>query len=252
MKNLSSPGGINMKSKILLILNGKSSKESIFDIFSTKHKIFVISLVLGIIITAIVGIYSNNTQKDIAGNLLRLHVIANSDSVEDQQLKLKIRDSIISLMADKFKESNSIEQTKQIALDNIDNMTDVAKDVITKNNKDYNVNIKIANTFFPTKYYGDIALPTGYYDAVRVEIGSAKGANWWCVLFPPLCFVDATNGTLPDGSKERLKASLTPEEYALISNSSSNQNVPVKIKFKTVEIWQQSKHTVEVALEKIF
>ena len=98
----------------------------------------------------------------------------------------------------------------------------------------YNVNIKIGNFEFPTKQYGDIALPAGFYDALRVEIGQAEGRNWWCVMFPSLCFVDISSGVVPDYSKEELHNALSEEEYSIISNNSDNE---IKFKFKLIEFF---------------
>ena len=101
-------------------------------------------------------------------------------------------------------------------------------------NIDYDVKINIGNFEFPTKNYGDISLPAGYYDALRVEIGEAKGQNWWCVMFPPLCFVDISSGIVPDESKDVMKDNLTEEEFALVSDSSNHK---VQFKFKLLEFF---------------
>ena len=101
----------------------------------------------------------------------------------------------------------------------------------------YDVNIKIGNFEFPTKYYGDISLPAGYYDALRVEIGNASGRNWWCVMFPSLCFIDISSGIVPDESKEDLQNVLSEEEYSIISD---NSNYGIKFKFKLLEFFANS------------
>ena len=118
------------------------------------------------------------------------------------------------------------EEFKQIALQTI-------KD----NGYSYDVNISIGNFEFPTKDYGDISLPAGYYDALRVEIGEAKGQNWWCVMFPPLCFVDVTSGVVPEESKEQLEDNLSEEEYALVSEDS---DVKIQFKFKILEFFNEN------------
>ena len=100
----------------------------------------------------------------------------------------------------------------------------------------YSVNIKIGNFAFPTKRYGDISLPAGFYDALRVEIGSASGQNWWCVMFPPLCFVDVSSGVVPEESKEVLQENLSYEEYNLLSENQNNSDM--NFKFKIVELFQ--------------
>lgn len=238
-----------MDKKFLLFI--KKSDSEFLNIFSLKHKILLLSLIIGLVITFLVGSYSNKTQTDIANNLLRLHIVANSNSQFDQALKLKIRDAIVEEMSKKFKLCNNIEQTKQIALANLTNIENIAKGVIVENGKNYTVKASIAKTYFPTKLYGDMIFPAGKYEALIVKIGESKGANWWCVLFPPLCFVDATNGSFPEESKEKLRNTLNEEEYRLITSYSSD-NPTVKIKFKAVELWQQSKQKVQVAISKLF
>ncbi|HBC84186.1 MAG TPA: hypothetical protein DCZ30_01680 [Clostridiales bacterium] len=107
------------------------------------------------------------------------------------------------------------------------------------NGYDYDITIKIGVFNFPTKQYGDISFPAGSYDALRIEIGEAKGQNWWCVMFPPLCFVDMTSGIVPDESKKTLESSLSSEEeYILINDNKSND---IQFKFKLVEFFQNVK-----------
>lgn len=120
---------------------------------------------------------------------------------------------------------------------NKENFKQIALDTIKNEGYSYNVNINIGNFEFPTKDYGDISLPAGYYDALRVEIGEAKGHNWWCVMFPPLCFVDISSGIVPDESKELLENNLSEEEFALISE---NNNTEIQFKFKLLEFFNQN------------
>ena len=117
---------------------------------------------------------------------------------------------------------------------NLDKIQKVAEKVVLDNGYDYNVTVEIGNFAFPTKHYGDISLPAGFYDALKIEIGEAKGENWWCVMFPPLCFVNVTSGIVPDDSKEYMKENLSDEEYRLISEQSMN----MKFKFKLIEVFQ--------------
>lgn len=105
---------------------------------------------------------------------------------------------------------------------------------------------------FPTKMYGDITLPAGTYEALRVVVGEGEGQNWWCVMFPPLCFVDATHGTIPDSVKEDLKNVLTKEEYSIVASADQEDEIPIEIKFKVVEIFQGSKIKVTGAINKLF
>ena len=164
-----------------------------------------------------------------------MHVIANSDSKEDQELKLKVRDELLSYMNIISKDSTSKQEAMQIVNEHKEEFTQIAKKVIKENGYNYTVNVQIGKADFPTKYYGDITLPAGTYDALKVQIGEAKGQNWWCVMFPPLCFVDVSTGIVPDNSKQELKQSLDNEEYDLISKTDNNE---ISFKFKIVELFQ--------------
>ena len=124
----------------------------------------------------------------------------------------------------------------QLVTNHLQDFETIAKQTITENGYSYDVTVEVGNFDFPTKNYGDISLPAGYYDALRVKIGEAKGQNWWCVMFPPLCFVNVTSGIVPEESKETMKENLNEEEYALISNQDSST---VQFKFKLIE-WLQN------------
>lgn len=203
--------------------------------------IFFIIFLLIIYILLCINSYVNAVSNNISSSVFRLHVIANSDSVEDQSLKYKVRDKILEYTNTLIDvNSNSKEDIINIANQDIDILKSIAQNTVYENGFNYNVNISIGNFYFPTKYYGDISLPAGYYDALRVEIGNAKGQNWWCVMFPPLCFVDVTSGIVPDDSKENLQENLPGEEYDLISSDSEE----IQFKFKLVEIFENLKETI--------
>ena len=212
-------------------------------------KVFA-AILAGFIITVCIGYYSNRVQADISNSFVRFHVLANSDSSEDQLLKLKVRDRVIDEMNELFEHVDDIEATRRIITENIEDIEAIARDEISRNYKDYNVRVALGRFPFPTKKYGDVMLPAGNYEALRIVIGDGDGANWWCVLFPPLCFVDATHGTVPEDAKERLKNVLTDEEYEIITTASDESEVPVKIKFKVVELWQQSKIKMQEAFNR--
>ncbi len=178
--------------------------------------------------------YAQNVSTDIANSVFRLHVIANSDSKEDQNLKYKVRDSLLNYMNQICKDCSSKDEAIKIVEENKDTFKEIALNTIRENGFSYNVNINIGNFEFPTKSYGDISLPAGNYDALRVEIGEAKGQNWWCVMFPPLCFVDISSGVVPDESKEVLSDNLSDEEYALVSDNSDSS---IHFKFKLLEFF---------------
>ena len=198
-------------------------------------KIFVILILLSLFILISAISYVDAVSNNIADSVFRLHVIANSNSKEDQELKLKVRDELLSYMNIISKDSTSKQEAMQIANEHKEEFTQIAKKVIKENGYNYTVNVQIGKADFPTKYYGDITLPAGTYDALKVQIGEAKGQNWWCVMFPPLCFVDVSTGIVPDNSKQELKQSLDNEEYDLISKTDNNE---ISFKFKIVELFQ--------------
>ena len=198
-------------------------------------KIFVILILLSLFILISAISYVDAVSNNIADSVFRLHVIANSNSKEDQELKLKVRDELLSYMNIISKDSTSKQEAMQIANEHKEEFTQIAEKVIKENGYNYTVNVQIGKADFPTKYYGDITLPAGTYDALKVQIGEAKGQNWWCVMFPPLCFVDVSTGIVPDNSKQELKQSLDNEEYDLISKTDNNE---IPFKFKIVELFQ--------------
>ena len=199
--------------------------------------VIILSFLLFIYTTICAFSYAENVSYDISESVFRLHVIANSDSKEDQDLKYKVRDNLISYMNNICKNCNNKEEAIKIATKHKEDFKEIALKTIKDNGYSYDVNISIGNFHFPTKDYGDISLPSGYYDALRVEIGEAKGQNWWCVMFPPLCFVDISSGVVPEESKEQLEDDLSEEEFALVSEDSKPQ---IKFKFKILEFFNEN------------
>ncbi len=236
-------------SKGLLYLKPVSSGQKAVNIIKISIAVLLL-VILGAWIISYT--YAEDVNAGLSQNLVRLHVVANSDSASDQALKLKVRDAIIEFMKDKLANSKNINETKDIINANLQAIEEVSRKVIKANNSSYEVKASIGNYSFPTKTYGDIALPAGEYQALKVVIGEGVGANWWCVLFPPLCFIDATHGTIPDSVKQDLKTSLSNEEYKLITTSDRDEDIPVKIKFKVVEILEGSKVKLTGAVNKMF
>lgn len=201
-------------------------------------KMIVILAFLLFIYTSICAIsYAENISYNLSDNMFRLHVLANSDSKEDQALKYKVRDSLLSYMNSLCVNCKTKQEAISLVEKNKYTFEQIAKNTIKEQGYSYPVTINIGNFEFPTKTYGDISLPAGYYDALRVEIGEAKGQNWWCVMFPPLCFVDISSGVVPDESKKWMEDNLPEEEFALISEQSDNQ---IKFKFKLLEFFNKS------------
>ena len=201
----------------------------------SKVKMVIILTFLFFAYTTICAIsYADDISTDIANSVFRLHVIANSDSDVDQNLKYIVRDHLLEYMNSLCADCSSKEQAITIASKHVEDFKEIALNTIKDEGFDYSVNVSIGNFEFPTKHYGDISLPAGYYDALKVEIGEAKGQNWWCVMFPPLCFVDTSSGIITEESKENLEDSLTDEEFSIVSDN--EENLTFKLKFKILEI----------------
>ena len=207
-------------------------KSSIFKRFIT----ILLLLTLFVFVSALS--YVSAVSNNISNSVFRLHVIANSDSKEDQNLKYIVRDELIKYMNEIAKDCTSKQEVIDLAQNNISKFEDIAKETIKKNGYDYNVTIEIGNFDFPTKSYGDITLPAGNYDSLRVKIGNAEGQNWWCVMFPPLCFVDVTSGIVPEESKQEMQDAMPEEEYSLISKTDDSE---INFKFKLVEFFESIK-----------
>ena len=200
-------------------------------------RIFMILLLFLVYLLFSLFSYANTVSANISDHVFRLHVIANSDSKEDQELKYAVRDELIAYMKTISSNITTKEEALQIVSENKDCFYRIAQKVVNDKGYNYEVHIEIGNFPFPTKTYGDIALPAGLYDALKVEIGNASGQNWWCVMFPSLCFVDVTNGFVPEESKENLQNQLPEEDYHLISSD----KIEYQFKFKLVEFFENAK-----------
>ncbi|KIL08736.1 stage II sporulation protein R [Clostridium botulinum] len=199
----------------------------------------VLSCLMFIIIfsTLIVGCTSSNmvnnnnseelNYEEVKNSLIRFHVIANSDTNEDQSLKLKVRDEVINYLYPYLNKSDSLDESREIIKNNFEEVKLISEKVIKENNYNYDVDIELSRENFPEKAYGNIVLPQGNYEAFRIIIGSGQGRNWWCVMFPPLCFVDESKAKIEyEKTQNKIK-----EE---VNKKDSKDNI--KIKFKVVEV----------------
>lgn len=203
---------------------------------SKVKMVIILSFLLFIYTTICAMSYAQSVSSDISESVFRLHVIANSDSQEDQNLKYVVRDNLLSYMNEICKNTTNKEEAIQIAQHHENDFKQIALQTIREQGFSYDVNVRIGIFEFPTKHYGDISPPAGFYDALRVEIGEAKGQNWWCVMFPPLCFVDVSSGIVPEESKELMQDNLNEEEFALVSE----HNPEIQFKFKLLEFFSNS------------
>lgn len=202
---------------------------------SSKRRNSVLAAIVILALFAIIYDMAIGFAKDkevvvegLSDSLIRFHVIANSDSQEDQALKIKVKDEVIEMMQVLLQESTSVDASREIILKNMNNIKETAEQVINENGFSDEIAIALQKQEFPLKQYGDIVLPPGEYEALVIRIGAAEGKNWWCVLFPPLCFVDATHGVVDNESKQAMKDVLTDEEYAAIVMS-KDKDVNIKV-----------------------
>lgn len=196
----------------------------------------VFALCICLVICFFVSAYMESTEAALAEGVIRLHVVANSDSFEDQQLKLRVRDRILEEFGGNFS-AEGIDTVKEEIVNNLEHIKQIAEDEIRKNGYDYTADASFGNSVFPRKEYGNITLPAGEYQALRVNIGNASGKNWWCVLFPPLCFVDEACVSVGNETDKMLENQLGKQTYEMVSS----QGVDVEFRLKSYELWQKSK-----------
>ncbi|WP_330694424.1 stage II sporulation protein R [Intestinibacter bartlettii] len=214
------------------------------NIKNIRNRIYILASILVVILITSTFVIIKEVNKieactyDYKDKLIRFHVIANSDSDKDQKLKLKVRDEVISYLQPKLENSNSIEESEKIIKNEYKALENISKKVISKNGYNYTVKVGLEYSNFPAKQYSSVVLPAGKYKALRIIIGEGKGKNWWCVMFPPLCFVDDQNGIIDEKTDKKLKEVLTEEEYDLIMAKNKSEVKNLEFKFKITEVFQ--------------
>ena len=197
-----------------------------------KTKIFIVLILIIIAMTTIYAVESYYEIVQLETKIIRLHIIANSDTLQDQELKLKVRNNILNNFNKRFSNITSKKDSEALILRNLNEIREIAQRTVYEEGYFYNVEVYYGNYKFPIREYYNFTLPSGDYDAVRVEIGEAKGQNWWCVMFPPLCFTDFGK-KLDEGFEnieEKLKEVLTEQEIQLIKTNRGYS----QIKFKSI------------------
>ena len=202
----------------------------------TKLKYIEKALLIGFVI-AILFSFTSFTAfaaqcEQIPNEVFRLHVLANSDSEEDQALKLKVRDRLLDETGTLFSECTTKEEAMSAAKANIAYLEQVAQDEIYKQGYTYGVTVEVENIFFNNRQYDDITMPAGNYDALRVLIGEGAGQNWWCVMFPSLCFVDESKSDVNSDNLKQEIENIKPKEI----NNLNNENDDIKFKSKMVDV----------------
>ena len=193
----------------------------IFQIQKKQSFCLLLALVIGLLATGGLSEAKNiEVQKKMAKEVFRFHVLANSDSLKDQELKMKVKENVIAYMKEELPESESVQMTKAWAASHLSEIEELAEATLLAEGNSASVKAEVTNCYFPDKTYGDVTFPKGNYDALRIEIGEAKGKNWWCVLYPNLCFLDAVHAVVPDEGKEELKEVLDEEAYEMVTTTS--------------------------------
>lgn len=169
------------------------------------------------------------SQQHIASQIIRLHVIANSDETADQTLKKGVKDQVVTYLRSKMNQAASIQAARQVICQEMDTLKEIAEKKIRQEGYDYPVTVSLGTTYFPVKEYGDMAFPAGDYEALRVQIGKSKGRNWWCVMYPSLCLVDGVYQTMPENSKDKLKQVLSTSEYQSLVDG--GEDVQFRLRF---------------------
>lgn len=210
--------------------------------YSKKVTLSLLLVLSVLFISYTVDAYESINQ--IKDKVIRLHVIANSDTFEDQQLKYKVRNNIIKTFDKEFELISTKEESEKIILKELDKIRDIAEATIKSEGYSYSINVYYGNYKFPRKQYKEIVLPEGNYDAVRIEIGKAEGKNWWCVMFPSLCFVDfgSADNSQPVfdiDTEKKLQEVLTQEEIESIKTKRGLNDI--KLKSKIFELIEKGK-----------
>ncbi len=204
-------------------------------------KILEKALLAGLILSMVFSMMGfSYICNNIENKVLRLHVLANSDSAEDQDLKLKVRDKVLEYSGDIFSLANTKDEAEKITSEKIDEIRNVALEEIHNLGYDYDVKVELTNMYFNTRHYENVTLPAGRYDALRIIIGSGKGKNWWCVMFPSMCIPAATE------EQKDLSKVLNEEEIDLVENEEKYE-----VKFKCIEAFEYMKDYLENLQDEI-
>ena len=176
---------------------------------------------------------AQSLQPSIADKVLRFHVLANSNSPEDQAVKLKVRDAVGTYLEPLLENSQTKESCKSIVSENLEQIVEIANETLLENGYDYGATAQISSTDFPEKTYGSYTFPSGTYDALNITLGRGGGHNWWCVLYPNMCFRGSVYEVVDTDSEKTLRKVLSPEEYEAVIKSGN-----YKIRFKLLEYFQ--------------
>lgn len=165
-------------------------------------------------ILAMDGIDGGIAEGKPYSGIMRFHVRANSDSEKDQELKLAVKEDVVTMLKPLLEDCENVAESRNVIVSNLQNIYKTAVNTVVEQGYDYEVQVYVTEEEFPAKTYGELTFPAGEYQALRIDIGKAEGQNWWCVMYPPLCFIDESTAVVSEEGKELLKENLTAKEYA--------------------------------------
>lgn len=163
---------------------------------------------------------ARQAEAGISEQVLRFHVLADSDSGRDQKVKMQVKSAVISYLQEELEGKDGLEETKEFVREHLEEITELAQQTVRQENCSDSVTVELVMDEFPEKTYGDVTFPAGTYEALRIRIGSGKGHNWWCCLYPNLCFTDAVCGEVVPEDKQELKGVLDEDAYEMITCTS--------------------------------
>lgn len=203
----------------------------------------VIGLVFAVFLAASTYVYSDTAQREIADSVLRFHVLANSNDDFDQDLKETVRLAVLGELENTLTNSTSLGVTVAYVHERLDDLTNIAKQTITEGGFDYPAKAEITRMYFPTVVYGSVIFPPGYYETLTVTIGEGEGRNWWCLMFPPLCYVEMTS---TEQTRSLLEENIPGPGFTLLTFQ-EQANPSVAVRFKIIEWWQNRRQPQQPA-----
>ena len=204
-----------------------------FFMMDRALKRWEIAILFAVLVSVCAGFWLDSEQKALSEQVIRFHVIANSDSSEDQALKLQVRDAVLEATETFYPQNATLEEAKTALAQHLQQLSQVGQQVVEEQGYDYTVTATLGECWFPTKEYDGFAFPAGTYTALNIEIGAAEGQNWWCVAFPPLC-MGAASETLETAAEAGF---FSQNQITLITE----ENQGYVLKFKSMELLGQLK-----------
>ena len=196
---------------------------------SRRWKRLELALLIGLLAALIWGMWSIRSQQVLADKVVRLHILANSDSEEDQALKLQVRDAVLERAEEILERAHDRSVAEEDLREALPELREIALETVASQGYDYDVTAELTDAAFPTREYDGFTLPAGEYLALRLVIGAGEGHNWWCVVFPPLCAQTTT-----DVAQTAMAAGLDGGDVSLLTEESQGY----VLKFKSIELWE--------------